>query len=41
MGFPFILLVTKNGQQFILQNKDDLPQFLKDLDLPSVDILDW
>lgn len=40
-GFSFSLLVTKDGQQFTLQNKDDLPLFLESLGLPLVDIPDW
>lgn len=40
-GFPFHLSVTKDGWQFILQNKDDLPWILKHLNLPTIDIPDW
>lgn len=40
-NFPFHLSVTKYGQQFSLRNKDDLPQFLKHPNLPTIDIPDW
>lgn len=40
-GFPFSLSATKDGQQFTLRNKDDLPQFLDSLGLTPGDIPDW
>lgn len=40
-GSSFNLSVTKDGQQFTLRNKVNLPQFLKHLGLLSIDIPDW
>lgn len=40
-GFPFALLVTRNGRSHVLRSYEDLPTFCSSLNIPVPDMADW